>query len=114
MGLFQRWLADQLSLDRPSYLLLERAFFTSRIRNGDFTAALVRIAHATAWMHDVPRRELTANAVRKAVFGRSRGVSDRERIDAIRALGWKVTSNHAADACALIIADQRLNSARAA
>lgn len=100
---FQRWLADQLDEDRPELLLIERAFFSSRIRNADFTSALIRAAHGVAWSLDVPRRELSANTVRKAVFGRIT-VSDRERVAQMRAMGWELASDHAADAAALIAA----------
>lgn len=114
VAVFQRWLADQLSEDKPDTLVIERAFFTARIRNADFTAALVRIAHATAWMHEVPRAELTADKIRLEVFGQSRGLDDKARVQRIRAMGWNVTSDHVADAVALLTAHLKLQAERVA
>lgn len=100
------WLSDQLSEHRPSLLLLERPFMASRLRDADFTPTLVNIAHAIACTHDIPRREIAALSVRKSVFGRATKLTDRERIAAIRDMGWPVQSDHEADAVALILAWQ--------
>ena len=104
IAMFMRWLADQIVVERPDALIVERPIFARAIRNADFTAALARTAHAIAWMHDLPRREMTADMVRKAVFGRARGHTDAERIERARSLGFKLYSNHAADAALLLTA----------
>ncbi len=104
IAIFMRWLADELSENRPVYLAVERPIFARAIRNADFTTALARAAHAIAWMHDVPRHELTADQVRKKVFGKARGHTDRDRIAKARALGFDLASDHAADAALLLVA----------
>lgn len=110
---FMQWLADRFTEDRPSVIVFEAAFFKGRFTpHADFTAGLIRAGHATAFIHDVPRREIAANTVRLAVFGKATGHSDPVRVAKARALGFAFVAppgvdeaevaNHAADAALLL------------
>lgn len=96
------YLADLLSTVRPALVVIERPFFVTRLRDADLTSAFYLSCHAAAWQHDIPRREYTAAAIRKALMGRARGCTDRERIEAARRFGYEPASDHEADALLLL------------
>ena len=102
MARWMLWLGTLIADLHVKHLVVERAFMSSRIRDGDFTVALIRAAHAVAWRHDVPRSEYAAVTVRKSILGRGRGTTDVDRISAARELGWVLTADHAADAALLL------------
>ena len=102
MARWMLWLGALIADLHVKHLVVERAFMSSRIRDGDFTVALIRAAHAVAWRHDVPRSEYAAVTVRKSILGQGRGTTDADRIRAAQELGWVLTADHTADAVLLL------------
>lgn len=100
---FEVWLSDQFRAHFPRLLLVERAFM-GRMHEADFAPCLIRVAHMVAYRFGTPRRELTADQVRRSVFGRARGTSDSERIAWAHREHWMVATDHEADAVALLTA----------
>lgn len=97
-----RWLADMITERRVAAIVVERAFFTGRARDADWTPTLIRSAHAIAAIHEVPRAEYPAVTVRMIVLGRGNKWPDNARVQAARDLGFRLTSDHAADAALLL------------
>lgn len=97
---FHGWLADMLAEHQPARLVMERPFgragFTS-----DLPLILCGVAHGVAHAHEVPRSEVTASQVKKAVTGKG-NAKKRAVIVGVEALGWAPSSDHAADAAAVI------------
>lgn len=104
---WRHWLLDQIADLRPTVLAVERAFM-GRHRDADWTPHLIRVAHEVAYLHDIPRVELAAVSVRKRVFGKGRGVTDKERIAFMRSHDWDATTDHEADAAALLEAVRQM------
>jgi uncharacterized membrane protein len=109
LALFQRWLADGLATRPTMYLAVEKPYFGFQNEVTDFTNALIWTANATAWLHDVPRTQRRADDVRKALLGRCRKLKgettaafDAVILGAVQARGFYPTSEHAADAAALL------------
>lgn len=107
---FQCWMADQLSTQPTRMLLIERPVFFRMTAMADFTYGLVWAAHAAASAYDVPRHERSVNEVRKAIIGRCRRQKlesdkafDRVILAAVNEHGFYPTTEHAADAAALLI-----------
>ena len=108
---FSEWLGDQFKTTPTLYLAIERPFFREGQRGADFVHGLIWTAHAVAFLHDVARHEETADHVRKWLLGRCRrrkteGETEREFdaeiMAAVQARGFYPTSEHAADAAALL------------
>jgi len=107
---FQNWLGNQMA-DGISLLAIERPGFRMNARDADFVYGVVWAAHSIAFRFDVPRREMRADSVRKALIGRARrlkGESDRafDAVirEAVRERGFSPESEHAVDAAALLCA----------
>lgn len=105
----QCWLADQFS--QPTRVVyLERPFFVRMHAMAEFTYWLIGAIHASASAYDIPRHEEKADDVRKALIGRCRrkklesdAAFDRVILAAVQEHGFNPTSEHAADAAALLI-----------
>ncbi len=108
-GLAAWWnhLAHLLVTFQPRLVVIERPFFMGRMRDSDITSALYLSCHAMAWQHDVPRQEYSAAQVRKALMGRARGCTDRQRIEAAHGFGFPVKNDHQADAVLLLVHARR-------
>ena len=99
---FERWLAGMTVAYRVQRVVIERAFgrsaFTSTLPD-----QLTAIAHMVAHRAGISRSEMTASAIKKAVTGNGRAT--KAAVMAGVALdGWEPDSDHAADACALLMA----------
>ncbi|MDE2105903.1 MAG: hypothetical protein KGL39_52260 [Patescibacteria group bacterium] len=106
---FRAWFSDTLADLQPSLVAVERAFMP-RIRDADWTMHLVRSVHEIAQVHDVRRCELAAISVRKSIFGKARGLTDKDRVAHMTAMGWDIQDDHAADAAALVEAVKKLQA----
>jgi hypothetical protein len=111
LSVFQNWLSDQFAVQPTMMLLVERPFFHRPSLLADFTNALIWTAHATAFRFDVPRHERSADDVRRYLLGRARRKKmetepefDRAILAAVQARGFFPTSEHSADAAALLLA----------
>ncbi|MBX6382102.1 MAG: crossover junction endodeoxyribonuclease RuvC [Microbispora sp.] len=99
---FHAWLADALWCRRPELLLVERPFGRGAF-TADLPLVLCGVAHMVAHSYGVPRRELTASAIKKAVTGNGRA-KKAAVIVGVRLDGWAPDTDHAADAAALLMA----------
>lgn len=92
---------NYLYLGNADGILVERAFF-GRIRNADFTAALIRMAHLEAFREGCPRDEMTADQWRRIIFGTARGHSDKKIVDEAKRLGYSPKTDHEANAALML------------
>jgi Holliday junction resolvasome RuvABC endonuclease subunit len=99
---FHDWLCDQITEHAPRVLVLERPFGRAAF-TADLPVVLCGIAHMVAHRREIARRELTASAIKKAVAGTGRA-SKADVIAAVSLDGWSPDTDHAADACALLMA----------
>jgi Holliday junction resolvasome RuvABC endonuclease subunit len=102
---FCDWLADRITVYEPRALVLERPFGRAAFTS-DLPAVLVGVAHMIAHRRGVARHELTASAIKKAVTGSGRA-SKNDVIIAVGREGWDPDTDHAADACAALMAWRR-------
>ena len=102
LAMWSDWLDKSLTLDPPQVLAIERAIFVRGHALGELTTAMVRLAHALGWAHNVRRWEATANSVRKGLCGKAKA-TDPEIRAAVRAAGLDPMNEHEADAAALAI-----------
>jgi Holliday junction resolvasome RuvABC endonuclease subunit len=102
---FCDWLADQILDHQPHVLVLERPFGRAAF-TADLPAVLVGVAHMVAHRHGMERRELSASAIKKAVVGTGRASKADVKAVVIQG-GWRPDSDHAADACAVLMAWRR-------
>lgn len=70
----------------------------------EWPATLTRLLHMRARTLGLPRREITATEVRKALTGRAFNVPDAEIIATVKRLGYRPAHEHEADAAAVLIA----------
>ena len=99
-------LRDSLSLilgmAAPSLLAIERPF-----GRGAFTSetpgVICAVCHMVAFDHQIPRREYTASAIKKAITGSGKA-SKRDVMDAVASrYGFAPENDHQADAAAVAV-----------
>jgi Holliday junction resolvasome RuvABC endonuclease subunit len=95
------WLCDQLTKHEPRVLVLERPF--GRGFTANLPVVLVGVAHMIAHRRGVERRELAASTIKNAVAGSGRATKGAVKAAVVEG-GWSPDSDHAADACAAMIA----------
>ena len=114
LALFSDWMETEL--DRGVTLLAVERVFGGNGAMGRLTTAMEGAAHALAWCRKIKRTDRSANQVRKWLLGYARprgtfGQSKAARVraldaaimDAVRARGFYPSSEHAADAAALLL-----------
>jgi Holliday junction resolvasome RuvABC endonuclease subunit len=102
---FHDWLADQITDCAPRLLVLERPFGRPSF-TADLPIVLCGIAHMVAHRRDVARHEFSASAIKRLTTGSGRA-SKADVIAAVAQDGWAPDSDHAADACAVLMAWRR-------
>lgn len=99
---FEHWLGVVFAVGDIERVVIERAFgrsaFTSTLPD-----QLTAIAHMVAYRRGIARSELTASAIKKAVTGNGRA-SKAAVIAGVALDGWTPDTDHAADACAVLMA----------
>jgi len=112
-ALFARWLADVIVERGVSTVVIERPF--GRHPSTEFAVYLARRAHEVAWVHHVRRHEFTPSAMKKLVAGDGRAskAAVMARIELIGRWAF-ITSDHEADAAALVLAFERMSAREAA
>lgn len=115
LAIFSDWIEGMVDEAPLAYLAVERGFGGNNA-SGRLTTAMELTAHSVAWSRNVPRTDMAANSVRKLLLGfasiakatepsktaRTR-LLDKAIMVAVQARGFRPTSEHAADACALLI-----------
>jgi crossover junction endodeoxyribonuclease RuvC len=91
-----------LGMAEPSLVAIERPF-----GRGAFTSetpgVICAVCHMVAFDHQIPRREYTASAIKKAITGSGKA-SKRDVMQAVAArYGFKPQNDHQADAAAVAV-----------
>lgn len=99
---FEAWLSDQFMRRRCSRMVIERAFGRAAFVS-PLPEQITGVAHMVAARRGIDRSEMTASAIKKAITGN--GKAKKAAVIAGVALdGWAPDTDHAADACALLMA----------
>ena len=114
LAAFHDALDAMLTARRARLLVIERAFFSRGGLTVDLTRSVISVAHMVGWSHAVGRREEWAADARDWLLGgrkARRGWPER-RLDAavreaVEARGFRLESEHAADAAALVCLVER-------
>lgn len=115
LALFHDWMTAMIDELPLIYLAVERGFGGNNA-NGRLTTSMELTAHSLAWSRDVPRTDRGADQVRKALLGFARvspkvesskaartRLLDKAVMAAVRGYGFEPSSEHAADAAALLL-----------
>jgi Holliday junction resolvasome RuvABC endonuclease subunit len=111
LGRFTIWLDEMHAVHSFDAVAWERPIITpkDKVDKLEILYGLVGIAYGFAGMHGLPWREITIHEVKFALTGRSTGVEKVHMIAAAMKLGWKVATDHEADAGAVgLVAYERL------
>jgi Holliday junction resolvasome RuvABC endonuclease subunit len=111
-ALFARRLADVIVEHGVCTVVIERPF--GRHPSTEFAVYLARRAHEVAWVHHVRRHEFTPSGMKKLVAGDGRAAKAGVMAAVERAGRWAFTSDHEADAAALVLAFERMSAKEAA
>lgn len=95
--LFKDWLADFI-LEGVTSLVIERPFFRGQC--SAHLAGLAWEAHRVAEIHNIPRFEYAPTTIKKFITGSGRA-GKAEVMKAIMAKGYRIMTDHEADAIAL-------------
>ena len=99
---FRDSLDQMLTAHRPRILAMERPFGRSAF-TADLPGILVGVSHMVAFDHQIPRREYTASAIKKAIAGSGKA-SKRDVMDAVaERYGFKPANDHQGDAAAVAV-----------
>lgn len=108
---FQKFLLKYISTFDIARIVIERPFFQRHSKHTDLTIALIWSIHFIACLKNIPRFEFTADQARKNLIGRARKKSnepvkefDKVISNAVKKNGFNPSSEHEADAAALILA----------
>jgi len=101
---FHWWLTDLIAEHgKPSRIVIEKPFFMQKAPEaGILLHKLCHEAHRVAELHKIPRGEYTAGVIKKHVTGDTRA-NKPEVMQAVLDLGHKITTEHEADAVALLL-----------
>jgi hypothetical protein len=114
LAAFSDWIEAMLEDEPTMMLAIERPFGSAAFRHR-LTLLMEGVAHMHAWCRDIPRTDKNSSEVRKWLLGfatlpkqpgeskaaRTREI-DKLVLAAVRARGFDPSSEHAADACALL------------
>ena len=114
LALFSDWM--EAELDRGVTLLAVERVFGGNGAMGRLTTAMEGASHAAAWCRKIERTDASADQVRKWLLGYARisvkkepskaartRMLDAAVLNAVRERGFNPTSEHAADAAALLL-----------
>lgn len=104
---FREWVNGFLDEKKPAVLVIERPFF-----RGDCTWLLVGLAweaHRSAEERGIPRFDYQPSTIKKFLTGDGRAKKP-QMVQAARARGFNVSSDHEADAIGLLLYHERLVS----
>ena len=102
---FRRWLECTVHAENPDILAVERAFGRVRFVS-DLPLILVGVAHAVAHDAGIVRVEWSASTLKKQITGSGKATK-RDVVRAVRELGWRPDTDHAADAAACAVVTDR-------
>ena len=108
---FHWWLTDLIAEQgKPSEVIIEQPFFMQRSpMAGVFLHKLCHEAHRVAELQKIPRFEYAPTTVKKFMTGSGRAKKP-EMMEAVKAKGYDITTDHEADAIAILLYHESLNN----
>jgi len=101
---FHWWVADLITEHgHPKEMVIERPFYMQRSpQAGILLHKLCHEAERVAEIHDIPRKYYEPTTIKKFITGSGRATKTQV-MDAVKALGHDIKTEHEADAVALLL-----------